>query len=118
MPPARGKHAAIAEFLNDEFRAEIKRRSLAWVSKQGAIGMSIPQVGRKSTSRVPDVCVVTAEQWLGLLERAAVLEDSPPMFVVEVVSEGTQIIGHRRKRAEYNVVEIPECWLVDFILVR
>ncbi len=115
MPPARGLHAAIAEFLNDQFRAFIKKRSLPMVSKQGAIGVRIPQVGKRSTSRIPDVCVVTAEQWQGLLNRTAVLEDSPPLLVVEVVSEGTKIIDYRRKRAEYNVIEIPEYWLVDFL---
>lgn len=115
MPPARGKHAAIAEFIHDAFRAEIKQQSLPIISKQGAIGVRIPQAGRRATSRIPDVCVVTAEQWQGLLNRAAVLEDSPPLLVVEVVSEGTKSIDHRRKRVEYNVSEIPEYWLVDFL---
>lgn len=115
IPPARGLHAAIAELLNDQFRALIKRRSLPMVSKQGAIGVRIPQVGKRSTSRIPGVCVVTDEQWQGLLNRTAVLEDSPPLLVVEVVSEGTKIVAHRRKRAEYNVIEIPEYWLVDFL---
>lgn len=115
MPPARGRHAAIAEFLNDLFRAEIKRQQRAWVSKQGAIGVCIPQVGRKDTSRVPDVCVITEEQWQKLLNVSAVLVDSSPLLVVEVVSEGTKVIDHRAKRAEYNVLGIAEYWLVDFI---
>ena len=84
------------------------------VSKQGAIGVRIPQVGRRFTSRIPDVCVVTEEQWLSLLNVSAVLEE-PPLLVVEVVSEGITSVDHRRKRAEYNVVEIPEYWIVDFI---
>lgn len=113
MPPARGRHAAIAEFLNDEFRAQIKRQKQALVSKQGAIGVRIPQVGR-TTSRIPDVCVITEQQWQELLNISAVIEE-PPLIVVEVVSEGTQIIDHRAKRAEYNVLGIPEYWVVDFI---
>ena len=74
MPPARGLHALIIDALNDIF------------------GVQIPQYGRRSTSRIPDVCVVTAEQWQGLLNKSAVLEDSPPLLIVEVESEGTKIV--------------------------
>ncbi|MBW4618354.1 MAG: Uma2 family endonuclease [Cyanosarcina radialis HA8281-LM2] len=115
MPPARGKHALIIDFLHDTFRAEIKRLDLNYVSGHSAIGVRIPQVGTRDTSRIPDICVATKEQWQGLLDRSAVLEDSPPLLVVEVVSEGTQTVDHRRKRAEYNIAEILEYWIVDFI---
>lgn len=88
---------------------------LDWVSKKADIGVKIPQVGKRATSRIPDVAVVTREQWQSILNVSAVLTDSVPILVVEVVSEGTAIIDHRRKRAEYNVLEIPEYWIVDFI---
>ncbi len=108
MPPARGKHADIIDALNDIFKAEIKRLGRNWISRHSSIGVQRPQYGRRATSRIPDICVVTAEQWQGLLNKSAVLEDSPPLLVIEVVSEGTKIVDHRRKRAEYNVSEIPE----------
>lgn len=115
MPQGRGKHGAISEFLNDEFRDEIKRLELDWISKKADIGVRIPQVGRRATSRVPDVAVVTREQWRSILDVSAVLTDSVPLLVVEVVSEGTVSIDHRRKRADYNALQIPEYWIVDFI---
>ena len=114
MPPARGLHALIIDALNDIFKAEIKRTGRNWISLHSSIGVQIPQYGRRATSRIPDICVVTVEQWQGLLNKPAVLE-SPPLLVVEVVSEGTKIVDHRRRRAEYNVCEIPEYWLVDFL---
>lgn len=115
MPLARGKHALIVDALNDIFKAQIKQMGKDWISLHSSIGVRIPQVGRRDTSRIPDICVVTNAQWQELLDKSAVLEDSPPLLVVEVVSEGTQIIDHRRKRAEYNIVEIPEYWVIDFI---
>ena len=115
MPPGRGKHALIIDALNDIFKAQIKQMGREWISLHSLIGVRIPQISRKDTSRIPDICVVSKAQWQGLLDKSAVLEDSPPLLVVEVVSEGTQIIDHRRKRAEYNIVEIPEYWVVDFI---
>ena len=107
MPPGRGKHALIIDALNDIFKAQIKQMGREWISLHSLIGVRIPQISRKDTSRIPDICVVSKAQWQGLLDKSAVLEDSPPLLVVEVVSEGTQIIDHRRKRAEY--------WVVDFI---
>jgi Uma2 family endonuclease len=115
MPPARGKHGLIIDVLNDIFKAEIKRLGREWISLHSSIGVRIPQVGTRDTSRIPDICVATKEQWQGLLDKSAVLEDSPPLLVVEVVSEGTQSVDHRRKRAEYNIAEIPEYWVIDFI---
>lgn len=45
--------------------------------------------------------------------REAVIELSEPAppLVVEVVSTGTEITDHRKKRAEYNIVGIP-CYVV------
>jgi Uma2 family endonuclease len=115
MALGRGKHASIIEFLNDEFRLEIKRLGLNLVCKQGAIGVKLPPIGEKITSRIPDVSVITDKQWQELLDRPAVLVDSAPLLVVEVVSEGSKTVDHRRKRAEYNILNIPEYWIVDFL---
>lgn len=113
--PATGRHAAITEFLNDEFRSEIERLGLAWVCKQAAIGVQVPQAGSRVTTRIPDVTVVTTEQWQEILDHTAVLVDSSPLLIVEVVSEDTKLLDHRHKRAEYNVLEVPEYWVVDFL---
>ncbi len=60
-----------------------------WISLHSSIGVRIPQLGRKDTSRIPDICVGSKAQWQGLLDKSAVLEDSRPFLVMEVVSEGT-----------------------------
>lgn len=41
------------------------------------------------------------------------LNDPSPLLVVEVVSESTKNADHRAKRVEYNVLNIPEYWVVD-----
>lgn len=110
-----GQHGEIADFLNGTFRAEIKRLGLGWVSKQMVIGIRSPKGGRWDTSRIPDVVVLPLEQWRELQSREAVIElnEPPPLLVVEVVSESTKSTDYRSKRAEYNVLGIPEYWIAD-----
>ncbi len=115
MAQPKGRHGAIAEFLNDTFRAEIKRLGLAWTSKQMAIALQSPRGGRWDTARIPDVIVLALEQWRILRDQEAVirLNDPPPFLVVEVVSDSTVTADYRAKRVEYNVLNIPEYWIVD-----
>ncbi|PHJ66242.1 hypothetical protein VF14_20240 [Nostoc linckia z18] len=114
---ARGGHGEIMHFLERGFTTEIERLGLNWVARQAAIGIRVPQVGRRDTSRVPDVTVLPLEQWKSLRNREAVIEldEDPPLLVVEVVSAGTESRDHRAKRAEYNIVGIPVYLLVDFL---
>jgi Uma2 family endonuclease len=116
MPVGRSQHTDIAKFLEKVFDSEIERLGLPLVTYRGGVGIRIPQVGRRSTVRIPDLMVVTGQQreYLATLTDA-ILEESMPPLVVEVVSAGTVAIDHRKKRAEYNSVEIPEYWIVDFI---
>ncbi|MDZ8106093.1 MAG: Uma2 family endonuclease [Nostoc sp. DedQUE12a] len=112
-----GGHGEIMHFLERGFTTEIERLGLNWVARQAAIGIRVPQVGRRDTSRVPDVTVLPLEQWKSLRNREAVIEldEDPPLLVVEVVSAGTESRDHRAKRAEYNIVGIPVYLLVDFL---
>lgn len=41
------------------------------------------------------------------------LNEPAPLLVVEVVSESTKIVDYPAKRVEYNVLNIPEYWIVD-----
>lgn len=111
----KGRHGAIAEFLNDTFRAEIKRLGLEWTSKQMAIALQSPRGGRWDTACIPDVMVLALEQWRILRDQEAIirLNDPPPYLVVEVVSDSTVTADYRAKRVEYNVLNIPEYWIVD-----
>ena len=115
MAQPKGLHGAISEFLNDQFRAEIKRLGREWTSKQMAIAIQSPRGGRWDTARIPDVLVLQGEQWRDLREREAIilLDEPPPLLAVEVVSESTQRADYRAKRVEYNVLGIPEYWIVD-----
>jgi len=116
MGQARGRHGDIMEFLNDQFKAEIPKMGYSWLSKMGSqVAIRVPQIGRRDTSRVPDVVVLPTEQWKAMADREAVIElsEPPPPLVVEVVSTGTEITDHRKKRAEYNIVGIPCYVLVD-----
>lgn len=115
MSLGTGQHGEIADFLNSRFRAEIQRLGQPWVSKQMVVGVRSPRSGRWDTSRIPDVIVIPLEQWRNLQTREAVIEmgEPAPLLVVEIVSESTKTTDYRAKRAEYNVLNIPEYWIVD-----
>lgn len=115
MSLGTGKHGAITEFLNDQFKAEIKRLGLPWTSKDMRIGIRSPRGGRWDTSRIPDVTVLPISQWEAMADREAVIDlnESPPLLVVEVVSDSTRSADYRAKYTEYSVLEIPEYWIVD-----
>lgn len=115
MSLGTGKHGAIIEFLNDQFRDEIKRQQLPWTAKPMMIGVRSPRGRRWDTSRIPDVTVLLLAQWESMAEREAVIDlnESPPILVVEVVSPSTKTDDYRSKRSEYGVLEIPEYWIVD-----
>ncbi len=115
MSLGSGQHGAVTEFLNVSFRAEILRLKLDWTSKQMVLGVRSPRAGRWDTSRIPGVLVISLFQWRELRNREAVIElnESPPLLVLEVVSESTKIVDYRAKRVEYNVLNIPEYWIVD-----
>ena len=115
MAQPKGRHGAIAEFLNDTFRDESKRIGNHWTAKQMAIAIQSPRGGRWDTARIPDVTVLSLDQWRNLRDQEAIirLNDPPPFLLVEVVSDSTVITDYRTKRAEYNVLNIPEYWIVD-----
>lgn len=67
--------------------------------------------------RIPDVVVIPLPQWRELRNRKAIIElnEPPPLLVVEVVSESIKIVDYRVKRVEYNILNIPEYWIVDLL---
>jgi len=115
MSLGTGKHGGVAEFINDQFRDQIKRRELPWTSKQMTVGVRSPRGRSWDTSRIPDVTVLALEQWEAMSNREAVinLNEPPPILVVEVVSTSTKTDDYRSKRAEYGLLDIPEYWIVD-----
>ncbi|MFQ4138874.1 Uma2 family endonuclease [Nodosilinea sp. PGN35] len=110
-----GKHGAIIKRLEKIFDAEAERGQNSWTALARTVGLQSPRSERWDTVRIPDVSVLTSEQWEALQEREAVirLNEPPPLLVVEVVSELTKSTDYRAKRAEYSVLDIPEYWIVD-----
>ncbi len=115
MSLGTGRHGAIAEFLNDQFKSAISIAGLPWTSKDMRIGIRSPRGGRWDTSRIPDVMVLPIAQWEAMSNREAVIDltEPPPLLVVEVVSESTRSADYRAKYSEYSVLEIPEYWIVE-----
>ncbi len=110
-----GLHGAIIKLLERLFEAEIARLGILWVVLPALVGVRSPRSGRWDTCRIPDVVVLPLDQWRSLQTHEAVIElnEPPPLLVVEVVSDSTKTTDYRAKRAEYNVLDIPEYWIVD-----
>ncbi len=115
MAVGTGEHGDVVEFLHDQFRAAIKQSQLPWTAKQAAVSVQSPRGRRWDTCRIPDVVVLTVEQWETFRHQEAVitLDQNPPILVVEVVSPSIQTEDYRSKRIEYCVLDILEYWIVD-----
>jgi Uma2 family endonuclease len=115
MSLGTGQHGAIIKFIEQILETEIVNLNHDWVVLPGLLGVRSPRGGRWDTCRIPDIAVIPNEQWRTLQTREAVIEfnQSPPLLVVEVVSESTKTVDYRSKRNEYGVLDIPEYWIVD-----
>ncbi|BBD62828.1 hypothetical protein NIES2109_56780 (plasmid) [Nostoc sp. HK-01] len=115
MSLGTGRHGGISKFLERNFDDESAKQGFNWTAQKFSVGVRSPRSGRWDTSRVPDVVVLPTEQWEALSYREAVIElnETPPLLVVEVVSDSTQTTDYRSKRSEYAVLGIPEYWIVD-----
>ncbi|HBE20961.1 MAG TPA: Uma2 family endonuclease [Cyanobacteria bacterium UBA11149] len=114
MPLAGFGHAAIVNFLYIAFYLEIKRLELDWIVTPGTVGVRTTT----NKSRIPDISVINGAEWReNSSDESAVLE-TPPILVVEIVSEGSITTDYRRKRTEYANREIPEYWIVDPITAK
>lgn len=115
MAQPTGQHGAICQFLYDQFRDEISTLDQNWTVTLAMVAIQSPRGGRWETARIPYLMVLDQDQWKEMRNRAAIiyLNEPPPLLVVEVVSESTRNTDYRAKRVEYNVLDIPEYWVVD-----
>ncbi|MGB3402276.1 MAG: Uma2 family endonuclease [Microcoleaceae cyanobacterium] len=115
MSLGTGKHGAIIRFLLLQFENILPTPEQPWIPLPGLVGIRSPRGGRWDTSRIPDITILSQEQWESMAEREAVIDfnETPPFLVVEVVSPSTKIDDYRSKRSEYGLLEIPEYWIVD-----
>jgi Uma2 family endonuclease len=120
MSLGTGQHGAIIKFIERILETEIATINSDWIVLPGLIGVHSPRGGRWDTCRIPDIAVIPNEQWRTLQTREAVIEfnETPPLLVVEVVSESTKTVDYRAKRGEYGVLDIPEYWIVDPLLAK
>ena len=115
MGLATGRHGAIIRFLLLQFEGSLATSQQPLTVLPGLVGVRSPRGGRWDTCRIPDITVLSQEQWEEMAEREAVIDlnDPPPLLVVEVVSSSTKTDDYRSKRSEYSVLDIPEYWIVD-----
>ncbi|PSR18991.1 Uma2 family endonuclease [filamentous cyanobacterium CCP3] len=110
MTPPAWSHIKIARFLEDTFRAEIRRLGYGWEAIRGEIG----QRTGEDDSRLPDVLVAESADLEALGDRPAVLE-SPAILTVEIVSRSSVQDDYLHKLAEYESLGVQEYWLVDYL---
>jgi Uma2 family endonuclease len=81
-------------------------------------GTEIVISGVRTTSRIPDLLVLT-EELASILKGATrsiiLLDMPPPALAIEVVSPGKENddLDYRYKRSEYAARGIPEYWIID-----
>ena len=112
MSPPKGKHEEIIGFITLELSLEIKRLKLPWIIPKTALVQS-----RMSQSAFcPDILLLNRsnlpqeKQWeqYSTLSQAA----SVPL-VIEVVSSNWRD-DYYLKLSEYEAMQIPEYWIVDY----
>lgn len=116
VPLPTAEHGDSIDFLLDSFRAEINRLNYPWkaTDKAGVYTGKNVKTG-KDSSRTPDVCVMTQQQWTELKadKTAAAVLRTPPLLVVEMVSRRSKKTDYQDKKVEYEMKKIPEYWIVD-----
>lgn len=108
MTPPEWQHVRIAKFLERLFDAEIVQMKKPWEAFR--------ETGQRTegdSSRLPDVSVVPTEEIAQYLNQAAILE-VPAILVVEIVSASSTTEDYNEKLREYQSLQIPEYWVVDY----
>ena len=110
MPTPTAIHIKICEFLVYQFRRFFATHNLPLV----AIVTTAVRT-EENSSRVPDVVICTRSLWEQVCAQpgSAVLDfEEKPLLVIEVTSQNWRD-DYIRKRAEYDLIDLPEYWIVD-----
>ncbi|MEG4396320.1 Uma2 family endonuclease [Microcoleus sp. BROC3] len=110
MPTPTAIHIKICEFLVYQFRRFFAAHNLPIV----AIVTTAVRT-EENSSRIPDVVICTHSLWEQVCAQpgSAVLDfEEKPLLVIEVTSQNWRD-DYIRKRAEYDLIDIPEYWIVD-----
>jgi Uncharacterized protein conserved in cyanobacteria len=109
MTPASGWHSDIVDFIQEQFKIEIRRLTLDWVVRPGTVGV---RTGIRK-SRIPDILVMTETQHQMIRTLSSAILEEPPLLVVEIVSPNNPDDDYRYKRSEYAALGISEYWIID-----
>lgn len=111
MPKLRGKHSDVAGCSHDELAFEIRRKNLPYfIPRECIVKVS------EDTGYEPDVIILdrTALASESLWEKASTVQNGPSIkLVIEVVSTNWQDDYHV-KLAAYELMGIPEYWILDY----
>ena len=110
MPTPTAIHIKIIEFLVYQFRCFFAAHNLPLVAD-----VTTAVRTEENSSRVPDVVICTQSLWEQVCAQpgSAVLDfEEKPLLVIEVTSQNWRD-DYIRKRAEYDLIDIPEYWIVD-----
>ena len=103
------------QIINGEYLAYQLRRFLAANRPDLVAKVEAGVRTEEATSRIPDVTVCSRSLWEQIVARpgAGILDfEEKPVLVIEVVSTNRRD-DYVRKRAEYNLCNIPEYWIID-----
>ena len=110
MPTPTAIHIKIIEFLVYQFRRFFAAHNLPLVAV-----VTTAVRTEENSSRVPDVVICTQSLWEQVCAQSgsAVLDfEEKPLLVIEVTSQNWRD-DYIRKRAEYDLIDILEYWIVD-----
>lgn len=105
--PPTYRHLLIAKFIENQLEQEINRLNLPFICLKEA---GVRTGWRKS--RLADLYVIEIDKIKGFLDQTAITE-TPPLLVIEIVSQDSINRDYRYKRSEYAANNIPEYWIID-----
>ncbi|MEI6329410.1 MAG: Uma2 family endonuclease [Pseudanabaena sp.] len=107
LSPPIGLHERIVTFLLVFLSVTFKQQSSPYCVRANGV-----EIWTGKRTRRPDVCVLSKQQELDILKKAAILF-SPPLLVIEVVSPDYRNVDRQDKWSEYQSIGVLEYWIVD-----
>ena len=107
VPPPIGLHERIIAFLCFFLTLESKQKSYPYCVRANGV-----EIWTGNRTRRPDVCVLSKQQELDILKKAAILF-TPPLLIIEVVSPDYRHVDRQEKWNEYQGIGVFEYWIVD-----
>ena len=110
MTPATVFHNDLMMFFAFFLQSEINHSNYLY-----CVRVNSTEIFNGKKTRRPDVLVMTLAQKKGLGNQPDILYE-PCLLVIEIVSPTCRSVDTVEKRQEYAQFEIPEYWIIDFLL--